>query len=683
MPDYYQVPSLILTALLLPAFAHLYLRFRDTRTLLWFLGFLFATFRMILLYKLGSWDFSDGAHPWMAAAGQTSIQIGSALFLASLSPLSFRLGRFNVLYVIPFTIPLVLYSILYHGVLHGATPTGAMYVLLPMLGVISLVVGFFWAIAKGNLPTWQGVSFCVGGGILGLWIYYSMGPLVPLTFVECCNHLMTALLLIYTFRRLSTGMILSVMGFALWSTSILLTLHFVSSRPDADLLLTRGIILAKVVAALGMILLALEDQLAVNQAAQQRERRARRELEAYTKLILSRRRVEDFDSQGEEICRTVVDHSRFAKAALLLQNAGRYHLVGAAGMDAATAKALGSLVERIPVGGFLEPGSAQSVVEHAQTLKLDLTPWLVPGDDLKRLRFTSALAVPMTGRMGTEGALLLAGMRNPQGIMPGPFQNLLHADDLLPVEMLTARIQAARSQTTMLEKLIDSEKFAGLGQLAANVAEQLNNPLTVVLGYASLLEEASSLDSHDHKAVEAILTEARRMRATLESLSRVSRHQSDQLTAVSVSELLADMEELHRPEFLQRSIEFRLSIAPALPMVLCHAQHLRHAVLHCLQFAIQAVEGPDPSLPSADPRTIRLEATSEGNLVQILVAHSGPGFLHPDRAFDPYASAQPNGETAGLGLSLCATILRDHNGRASAVNLEPQGAAIILELQAA
>jgi C4-dicarboxylate-specific signal transduction histidine kinase len=69
--------------------------------------------------------------------------------------------------------------------------------------------------------------------------------------------------------------------------------------------------------------------------------------------------------------------------------------------------------------------------------------------------------------------------------------------------------------------------------------------------------------------------------------------------------------------------------------------------------------------------------------VQILIAHSGRGFLHPERAFDPFVPAQVAGSTAGLGLSLCATILRDHNGRASAVNLEPRGAAILLELQAA
>jgi len=108
-------------------------------------------------------------------------------------------------------------------------------------------------------------------------------------------------------------------------------------------------------------------------------------------------------------------------------------------------------------------------------------------------------------------------------------------------------------------------------------------------------------------------------------------------------------------------------------------------VLHCLQFAIEAADSPSSVLvPSAhDGKTVRLEATSEGNVVQILVAHSGPGFLYPERAFDPFVPAQGGGDMAGMGLGLCATILRDHNGRASAVNLEPTGAAIILELQAA
>ncbi len=112
----------------------------------------------------------------------------------------------------------------------------------------------------------------------------------------------------------------------------------------------------------------------------------------------------------------------------------------------------------------------------------------------------------------------------------------------------------------------------------------------------------------DRKAVEAIVAEARRIRSTLESLSRVSRSRADQPAAISVSELLTDMEQLYRPEFLQRSIEFQVNVAPGLPRILCGAQQLRQAVLHCLQFAIGAVEREGPAAAGKAPKTIRLEA---------------------------------------------------------------------------
>jgi signal transduction histidine kinase len=678
MADPYQIVAFILTALLLPAFGHLYLRFRDARTLLWFLGFLFAMVRMLTTYKLGAWDLTGISNPWIEAAGQTSIQISSALFLASLSPARFRIGRVRILYVIPFAIPLVAFAILLKGVFHGIPPSGRLFLIFPILGLLSVVVGFLWGANDENTPSWFGGGICGSAGVLALWLLIARGPAWAITSVECSTHLVTAMLVIFVFRRFSPGVFLSVMGFTAWSLTILDIFPAVSGNPQLDLILGRFVVMGKVVAALGMILLALEDQLAINNDAQERERKARLEMGAYSNLVLSRRRVEDFDQQAAEICQTVVEHSRFTQAALLLQNSGHYRIAGSTGFGPAIVKALDSLGTRIPAELFMAPGSAPPAVAHSQTVKLDLDPWLEPGDDLKRLRFTSSLAVPMTGRSSTEGALLLAGMRDPH--------LELRADDLLPVEMLTARLQSVRGQTMMLEKLIDSEKFAGLGQLAANVTQQLNNPLTVILGYASLLEENSNLDPKERKGLEAILTEARRMRSTLASLSRVAYSKGDQLTAVSVTELLADLEEMHRSEFLHRSIEFHMNISPALPRVLCNAQQLRQAVLHCLQFAMDAVAGQVSTTAesqSSEDKTIRVEASAEGGRVQIQVAHSGPGFLHPERAFDPFVPAQAAGETTGLGLSFCATILRDNNGHASAVNLEPQGAAIILELQAA
>jgi signal transduction histidine kinase len=676
MPDSYHTPALVLTAFLLPAFGYLYLRYRDARTLLWFLGFFFSLLAELRTFAAGSALKS----PWLMAGVESSIQIGSALFLASLSPLKFRVGRLQIFYVIPYILPLVVYSILLYGVFGGVEPRGLLFLLFPALGLMCLCAALAWGAERNIMAPWLGVLTCGVLGCVAFWTFFAAGAAWALTFVESANLLLAAMFLLFVFRRFSPGVLLSVAGLVAWALNTFEAFSAVAPRPAMHLGLSRIFEMGELVAALGMIVLALEDELTNNQAAQERERRARRELEAYSKLMLSRRRVEEFDHQGSEICELVVEHSRFAQAALVLNTSGRFRLAGSAGLDAATAKALAELAGRIPAAGFPAQRSAPSAVEQSLTVSLDLEPWLRPGDDLKRLRFTSVLAVPMISRAATEGALLLAGMREVNG-RPSSKPEPLRLDYLLPLELLVGRLQATRSQTMMTEKLIDSEKFSHLGQLAANVTQQLNNPLTVVLGYATLLEENSALPAQDRKALDSILAEARHMRSTLESLARIARPFSDQQAAVSVSELLSDMGELHRSEFLSRSIEFRLNIAPALPRVLCSPQQLRQAVVHCLQFAMDAVENPAPEVE--EPKTIRVEAASEGNLVQILVGHSGPSFPNPERAFDPFAAARAEDEAASLGLSLCATLLKDNNGRALAVNLEPKGAAIILELKAA
>ena len=673
MPDSYQLPAVVLTVLLLPVYVQLYLRSRDSRTLLWLLGFCCATLRMFQVYKLGLWDFGDPVvHPWMVATGQTIALVGATLFLASLSPLYFRLGQKRILYAIPFIIPLATYAILLNGVYNGQAPASLAFLIFPALGALALLVGCFWAFARGTMPTWVGLGLCIIMGGTSLWICVSIRGNWPLVFVESALHITTALLVLYFYRRVTPGTLLSVLGFLVWSLTIAAIVPVVAENPDFHTAILAVSSLGKVVAAIGLIVLALEDQVALKQADQDQEHRARMELEAYAKVVLARRRVEDFDRQANLICQTVASHSRFAEVALLLQQpSGQYRVAGVSGMDDAVLNAFESMATRIPTTGFLTPDSAPPAAEHSQSFKLSLTPWLVPGDDLERMHLTQVVATPLYGRSTTDGALLLMGLQNPE--------KPLRAEDLLPVEVLASRIQAARSQSMMLEKLIDSEKFAGLGQLASNVTRQLNNPLTVILGYASLLEVTPTMSTQERKAIESILNEARTMRSTLESLSRMSRAQTDQFTAVSVTELLNDMEQLHRSEFVHRSIDFRLHIAAALPRALGNAQQVRQAVLYCLQFAIEAVENAE----SPGEKSVRIEATAEGDNVKIVIAHTGPGFLHPARAFDPFVPAQAAGETAGLGLSLCATILRENNGRISATNYQPRGAAIILELQAA
>ena len=672
MADSYQLPAFVLTVLLLPAFAQLYLRWRDKLTLLWLLGFFFACLRMLQVYQLGFWDFSSAAvHPWIAAAGQTSALVSATIFLGSLSPLSFSYRGRPIPYAVPFAVPLVLYAVLLDGVYHGEMPISIAFFIFPALGALALFVGCFWAFSRGSMPSALGLLLCIAMGGLSFWICIAVRGSWPLVFVEGVLHLTTALVVFYLFRRLTPGTTLTGLGFFLWSLNVIVIAPSIAGSPAMLLGFRQVSLLGKVAAAVGLLILALEEEIGRRQGVQDRERRARNELEAYSKIVLSRRRLEDFDRQANAICKAIAANSRFAQAGLLvLQPSGRYRLIGASGFDEAALNALEALATRIDSAGFLAPGSAPTAAEGSQSSLLSLEPWLVPGDDLERLHLTQVFAVPLEGKTEVEGALFLAGLRDPG--------RPLRAEDLFPVEVLAMRLHASRSQTVALEKMVEAEKVAGLGQLANNVTRQLNNPLTVILGYASLLEVSPAMSPQERKGVESILTEARNMRAMLENLSR-SRAQSDQFTAISVTELLNDMEQLHRSEFLHRNIDFRLQIAAALPRALGNAQQVRQAVLYCLQFAIEAVENIE--LPG--DKSVRVEATAEGGSVKILIAHTGPGFLHPARAFDPFVPAQAAGETAGLGLSLCATILRENNGRISAMNFEPRGAGIVLELQAA
>src|SRR6185312_8494518 len=174
----------------------------------------------------------------------------------------------------------------------GITPGGNRFLMFPALGGLSLFAACAWAISHRDIPKAIPLLLCVILGAAGLWICFRVGGGWPLTYVECATHLTTAFLVFYAFRRFSAGTVLAALGFVGWSLNIGQTLPFFHVG-EPGIVVMRIIVMSKVVAAIGMILIALEDQLATNEAGEQRERHAREEMEAYTRLNLARRRVED------------------------------------------------------------------------------------------------------------------------------------------------------------------------------------------------------------------------------------------------------------------------------------------------------------------------------------------------------------------------------------------------------
>jgi signal transduction histidine kinase len=70
----------------------------------------------------------------------------------------------------------------------------------------------------------------------------------------------------------------------------------------------------------------------------------------------------------------------------------------------------------------------------------------------------------------------------------------------------------------------------------------------------------------------------------------------------------------------------------------------------------------------------------DGRRVHLIVSDTGPGFREPGRMFDPFQTLQDSGDSVGMGLSLCYSIVQEHGGEISAFNLHPHGAAVAVEL---
>lgn len=695
----FDIPTLALLAALIAVFGTLWFEWRShpasadrlgelptarQRHLLWLLGWFF------LVAQLAVQVSRFGATAGGRTAALDCMELGALMFLGSLAAQYFTL-RPRILYVTAFGAPLVLYATL--SSLDSAPGPAVRTALIACLAA-TLLVGTRWSLHRNLVPEWLSLLVVTVVGAGCAWLTFRAEYTEALSLVHSGILLMTAMLFASAFRRATTGVLFTVGGLAVWSVPGILHAIPATSHPPAEFL--RAIDLVKVLTALGMIVLVLEDEIASNQAALQRDRRARHEMEKYNELYLEVMPLDQGERQYDRVCETIVEASRFAQAAIFVRNAGgTFRLVGHAGIPAEAAAALTVAAARVTDEKAAELISAQYMArEIGHLMRVDLTAVMAAEDrgsadsrgaasesdaDVgsrampspralpKGLNYRDAWIIGIRVREGGwQGALLLGDLREPG--LP------LRTDDVLPLELLVARIGAAREQVGLLRRLMHSERLAGLGQLAGGVAHELNNPLTAVTGFAELLVENESAGVRDRAQV--ILNEARRMKKIIESLVRFRRITPDSRGPISVELLLRDIEKLARHDLESARVDLQLRIPERLPRVTANEDQIRQVFLQIVKNAITALE----EMPGDAERRLSVEVAELRESVQIRFADTGPGFSDPGRAFDPFFTTRNPGEGVGLGLSLCYSIIREHGGEISAENLEPRGAAVTIEL---
>jgi len=457
------------------------------------------------------------------------------------------------------------------------------------------------------------------------------------------------------------------------------------------------------------------------QAAERwRERRIREELEAYAGLDPSVAQslysgIAAMDAEralAKRVCRTIAEKSSFTRVAMLLRNPeGRFACVGSVGTDDLTVAALHAWGERLvadETGGRsvtsatapgtvmgLRGGTKSFAIPLGEWSKFDreVGTWALSGRKERRKwrraviapiragnahgsghRLVGAIAVCADGERldggGTDGRPAWAG----SGLASGG--GLARA--MGPIETLADRLATSMANEALSERLLKTEKLAGLGQLAGGVAHALNNPLTAVLGFAELIVETSS-EVRVRQDAGTILSEARKMKETVQRLVEFWRPVTVADEPVDVAGILNGLRAACGQKLRDRGVQLEINGSLTLPIVRGNRDRLRQVFEHLLNNAAQAI-ATAREREANEEHAIRVTVSHDDQALHVIVSDTGPGFREPGRVFDPFYTTKGPEQGAGLGLSICYGIVREHGGEISAFNLHPHGAAVVVEL---
>ncbi|MEK8030058.1 response regulator [Ideonella sp. DXS29W] len=230
--------------------------------------------------------------------------------------------------------------------------------------------------------------------------------------------------------------------------------------------------------------------------------------------------------------------------------------------------------------------------------------------------------------------------------------------DMTEVHNATQEIERQR------EALRQSEKLTAMGSLLAGVAHELNNPLAIVMGRASLLEEKCDRDPELRAEAQRIRQAAERCGRIVRTFLNMARSKPSQRGPVSLNEMVRAAADMLQYGYRTHNISQELDLGEGLPPVVADSDEIGQVVMNLLINAQQAVASRE------GPRRVRVQSGVEPRRdnreprVWLRVEDNGPGVSAAVRqhVFEPFFTTKPDGLGTGLGLAMSRSLVRAHGG---------------------
>ena len=232
----------------------------------------------------------------------------------------------------------------------------------------------------------------------------------------------------------------------------------------------------------------------------------------------------------------------------------------------------------------------------------------------------------------------------------------------LKVEQRTKELLAAKAEVAQ------GEKLASIGVLASGIAHELNNPLTGVLTFTSLMRKKAPEGSEDAEDLDLVIRETKRCASIIKRLLDFAREKVPVKGFYNLNQVIEDtVRFVERPASLQQ-IEISMNFDPLLPQAWGDADLIKQVILNLLVNAQQAIEGKgnitvQTRLVAAGPNA----GSTDAPMVEVVVTDTGCGIPQANlqRIFDPFFTSKEVGKGTGLGLSVSYGIVKAHGGKIS------------------
>lgn len=233
---------------------------------------------------------------------------------------------------------------------------------------------------------------------------------------------------------------------------------------------------------------------------------------------------------------------------------------------------------------------------------------------------------------------------------------------------------------------IRAGQLASLGELAAGVAHEINNPVNGVINYAQILSNRSAPESKENDIAQRIIKEGERIAVIVKSLLAFARDRKESKSFVPLQEILSETLVLVETQLLKSGIKLGLELSPNLPPAFVLKQQIQQVFLNLISNARYALDQKYPGAHDQKLLTIQGEACIVAKKAGLRITFHDHGIGIPENVLDkimnPFFSTKPHDKGTGLGLSISHGIIDNHDGRMTINSVQGEFTRVIVELPA-